>query len=183
MHRTTKLLAATALLGALALAAEARASEYVPNRETDTWRYKNVRYGTEQGVRIDATSGGWRRYTNFGGLGKLWVWTGAGHEYVYIWNGSTYELLANFAAAVGSRSRITIGCNRGELVLAAKGLTLQTPAGSFRDVARLDLQTSCADAGVGSIWFARGIGVVKWSDPSSPEAPCFRGGRRPENPD
>lgn len=49
-------------------------------------------------------------------------------------------------------------CNRGRVTLAAKGEPLQTPAGKFTDVVRLDFHTQCADGGVTSAWFAYGVG-------------------------
>ncbi|GIW72558.1 MAG: hypothetical protein KatS3mg102_2100 [Planctomycetota bacterium] len=139
-------------------------NDYVPDGANDRWTYRNSRFGGEVTVAIDRTSGGWDHFTEFAGLGPSWVWTGTGHNWTYLWNGTTYELLTNFDARVGFSSSITIGCNRGRVTLAGRGETVQVPAGTFADCVRLELQTSCADAGTTAIWFAPGVGIVKWSE-------------------
>lgn len=159
---TVAVLAVGAGLGAPAIA-----SEYVPNRTGDTFRYKNIRFGSEEDVRITQTSGGWRLYTRFANMPNMWVWTSATSENVYLWNpqAGTYELLANFAASVGATSRINIGCNAGSVRVAEKGLQVTTAAGTFSDCVRLSFSGGgCSDAGLLNAWFAKGIGLVKWEE-------------------
>lgn len=150
---------------ALVASASAEASQYMPNRQGDIYRYKNNRYQSEQSSTVTQTSGGWRYWTQFSGLGARWVWTATGSEYVYIWNASTgnYELFCNFNAAVGSSFRISAGCNIGNVTIRSKAQTVTVPGGTFTDCIILDLQTACADAGVTSAVFAKGIGPVQFS--------------------
>lgn len=151
---------------ALFISATATASEYVPWLPGDHAVYQNGR-GDQVKATVDNSTGGNNHYTHFAGLGALWVQTSATNEKVLIYSPITrkWQQLADFTAAVGTASNIDIDpCNRGRVTLAAKGEALQTPAGQFTEVARLDFQTSCADGGVTSAWFARGVGPVQWRE-------------------
>ena len=151
---------------ALFISATATASEYVPWLPGDHAVYQNGR-GDQVKATVDNSTGANNHYTHFVGLGALWVQTSSAHEKVLIYSPVTrkWQQLADFAAAVGTTSSIDIDpCNRGRVTLAAKGEVLQTPAGQFNEVARLDFQTSCADGGVTSAWFARGVGPVQWRE-------------------
>jgi len=161
VHRAVSVFALAAGI-ALVAGASAEASQYMPNRQGDIYRYKNNRYQNEQTSSVTQTSGGWRYWTQFSGLGPRWIWTATGSETVYIWNGTNYEVFCNFSAAAGASFRINIGCNIGNVTIRSKGRTVTVPAGTFTDCVILDLQTACADAGVTSAVFARGIGPIQF---------------------
>lgn len=149
----------------LAVSASAIASQYVPWQMGDHATYQGSG-GDQARVTIDSVNGGNNHYTNFAGLGALWVQTSSANEKVYIYSSVTrkWQLLVDFNAATGTANNIDIDpCNRGSVIVAAKSESLQTPAGKFTDVIRLDFGTSCTDAGVTNAWFARGAGLVQWS--------------------
>ena len=154
------------VLALLAVSATATAGEYVPWLPGDHAVYQNGR-GDQVKATVDNSTGANNHYTNFAGLGALWVQTSSTNEKVLIYSSvmRKWQLLADFNAAVGTASRIDIDpCNRSRVTLAAKGESLQTSAGKFTDVVRLDFVSNCADAGVTSAWFARGVGPVQWRE-------------------
>ncbi len=51
--------------------------------------------------------------------------------------------------------------DRSEMTLASRKESIQVPAGSFRDVIRVDFGSMCLDAGIVSEWFAPGVGLVR----------------------
>lgn len=147
-------------------AAPAFADVYVPYQEGDTATFVNTRFGGETTLEILRTSGNWKRYSNFAGLGELWVWShpDANRSYVYSSAIGNYQLLADFDGRVGAVNRIDVGsCNQGTATLAGFE-TVTVPAGTFADCALLTLTGNCADGGVGTIWLAPGVGVVKWAE-------------------
>lgn len=141
------------------------AASYFPNGIKDTYNYVDDFGGTST-ANVDYTSGGWRHWTEFAGFGPTWVWTYkykcSEHVFVYA-NGRT-QLFANFNGSVGDEWKVTIGhCNKNvSVTLAEKNQIVTVPAGTFNNCILLKLTTSCADAGVEAIWFAKNIGVVKW---------------------
>ena len=46
--------------------------------------------------------------------------------------------------------------------IVSKNEKISVPAGEFKDVIQLALETSCADSGVTNVWFAPGVGFIKW---------------------
>ncbi|NWG12041.1 MAG: hypothetical protein HXY20_00725 [Acidobacteria bacterium] len=142
----------------------APANDYVGWSQGDSAVYRDKVTGTE--VRTMAEQGGrvWVHYTNFAGFGPLWVASSARGERVYVlgedWK---IQLFADFDAPEGSVTRLDLGpCNRGAAVLAGRSM-LSVPAGTFTDVMRVDFQPSCADAGITSAWFAKGVGPIQWT--------------------
>lgn len=149
----------------LALGTSAAASDFVPYQAGDNATFTNTRFGGDVTVAIDRERGNWKRYTEFAGLGPLWVWAHPTAERVYVWSTAlgTHQKLVDFDARVGTTTRIDVGlCNAGDVTLAAKDETVSVPAGTFTDCTRLDLRTSCSDAGVTSIYFKAGVGIVRW---------------------
>lgn len=157
-----------ALLGLALLAGSgtAYANDYISENPNDWFRYEDSRTGDTKRSEMQYDGGGWRLWSNFAGLGEMWIYTESSHDYFWIWDGSTYQFVANLSGNTGSGTRTNIPpCNRGTAMIGERG-SITTPAGTFTNAVRLDLSTSCADAGVTSIWFAKGVGVVKWSEQS-----------------
>lgn len=158
------LIAMTLLLCAPTMAA---AATHVPYEKGDFAEFENSRFGSKTTIQTDGESGNWKHYKNFGGLGKIWVWAHPNAERVYVYSQDkgTHQLLADFNARVGSTNRIDLGpCNYGDVVLGAKNVVIVTPAGKMDNCTRLDLRTSCSDAGVTSIFFKPGVGIVRYTE-------------------
>lgn len=160
------------LFALLALApASAFANDYVSTNPNDWFRYANQQ--TQQQVRSevdrDLTSGqgdeGWRLWSNWAGLGHTWMYTSPNHDYLWLWNGTTHTLVGNLDGAVGEEQTVNLDCNTGPARIASRG-PLTTAAGAFNDVTKIAFTTSCSDAGTTAIWFAKGVGIVKWTEQS-----------------
>ncbi len=166
MRGNPKFLKRMAAVALLAVGAPAMAADYLPWKEGDTGVYTGSPFESAREMTADFVFGPWSHFTEFVGLGPNWAFTGSG-ERIYLFDASTgaRSLLTNFNAAVGFTTKLNAQpCNVGEVVLAAKGLEITVPAGHFDDVVRLDLKPSCADAGVVSMWFAKGVGPIKWAE-------------------
>lgn len=153
--------AAFVLLAAL----PASANQFISNRSSDWYRYTGPG-GQDVRSQIQTSSGGWRLWDEFAGFGSVWVYTATGYDWFWLWNGTTYQAVANLSGQVGSTTTIDVGLNQGQVRVAERGATLTTPAGTFSDVTRITLTTSVADAGVTQVWFAKGVGVVKYETQS-----------------
>jgi hypothetical protein len=143
----------------------APASTYVVWRAGDYATYRNVLTGQEVRAEVDLEGRGRVHYTEFAGLGPLWVATSGRDEYIYLYTppDRAFQLLVDALAPIGSSNPLHVPpCNNGVAVLAARE-ALTVPAGAFADVIRIDFTTSCADAGVTSAWFARGVGPIQWT--------------------
>lgn len=154
-----------AALALVAAAAPAHANDFVSNRRSDWYRYTGPG-GQEVRSQIIAETGGWRLWDEFGGFGPAWVFTYDSLDWFWIFDGRDAQPIANLSGAVGSSTTISIGLNRGRATVVGRNLTLTTRAGTFNDVTQVAFQTSVADAGVSSIWFARGVGIVKFETQS-----------------
>jgi agmatine/peptidylarginine deiminase len=161
---------AVLLAAALLAPSTALAGEFIPTDSANWYRFTDTTTGQTVESRIVNTYGtNWNMWSNLGGLGNVWVYTTDTHEWWWVFNGRTAELMPTLEAPVGySRTASPTSLNSGAMTIGARGLSLTTPAGTFTDVTRIDLQTApgVADAGVSSIYFARGIGVVKWTENS-----------------
>jgi len=148
----------------LAFAGSAPASQYVAWSAGDNATYRDMITGSR--IRAEAAQGGrlWVHYTNFAGLGPLWINSSGRSERVYVQGTERRtQLFADFGAPLGTSTPLDLGpCNRGAAILASRD-TLTVPAGAFADVVRVDFETSCADAGVTSAWFAPGVGPIQWT--------------------
>lgn len=158
------------LLGVLALTSQmALAGEYMPWQLNDYAHYRDDLSGSVVEGRVDKSLLIWSHVTQLAGLGGQWIMSTAGNERLHLFDESTkaLTLLMDFNAAVGYSRKVSVQpCNVGTATLAERGLHLDLPAGSFHDVIRLDFTTSCADGGVQSAWFARGVGPVQWTENS-----------------
>jgi hypothetical protein len=82
-----------ALLTTLLCFTSLSANDYLGFNEGDNWNYNEELPEST----IDAVSGNWRHYTNFGPIEDVWVWTSASHNAVYTWTSfSETEKLIDF---------------------------------------------------------------------------------------
>ncbi|RMG15437.1 MAG: hypothetical protein D6731_08420 [Planctomycetota bacterium] len=159
MKTVLRLLAAALL----ALPAAARANDYLSDDPTDWFRYSEAGTGQQVTARIERTAGNWKLWSDWAGMGPTWVYSSdRTRDYFWLWNGQTHTLVANLSGQVGEQRVLDMPCNQGPVTLLSRG-PLSTPAGDFGNVVRLGFTTSCADAGVTSVWIAEGVGVVKYT--------------------
>jgi agmatine/peptidylarginine deiminase len=161
-----KIALATATL--VLLAAPAAANDFISEDPNDWFRFKNSSTNQEVRSEMERDLGGWRLWNQFGGMGQTYVYTSPNHDWFYLWNGSTYTLVANLSGNVGdTRSIDGPGCLGGATATVASRGPLTTPVGTFNDCTELRFSGGmCADAGTTSIWFAKGVGIVQWSEQS-----------------
>lgn len=154
-----------ALSALLFLACPASANQFLGNDPNDWFRYTNRSDAQDQVVsKIEMTEGAeWRMWSDFAGLGPTWVATETSSDWLWIWANDSGQPVADLGGALGRYQAVDLGCNRGTVRVASKYASLNTPAGTFTDVTRLSFPNSCGDAGVVSIWFAKGVGIVKYS--------------------
>ena len=143
------------------------ANEYIPWQNGDYAIYQSDKFNITKQSTVDLKVGNWLRFTEFAGLGNYWVFAAPSSDRVYLYSPLDYSFhhLVDFNAAVGSKTHINVNpCNIGDVSIGAKNEQLSTPAGIFYNVIRLDLETSCADAGVTNMWFAKDVGPVQWAE-------------------
>ena len=157
-----------ATLALMALPGLAQASTYLPWSAGDQATFTDAGSAMEAPVEITrSVRGNWHRYSNFFGLGNQWVNTEPQDEVIRFWDGGNIQTFMDMDAPVGTTVAVNMApCNIGDVTLAARGLHVDTPGGSFDGVIQLDLQTNCQDAGVEQMFFAPGVGPVKWTTSS-----------------
>ena len=159
------LIAALLLVGTTGVAS---ANDYISENPNDWFRFTNKQTGQDTRAEIQNDLGGWRLWSQFGGLGSTWVYTTDSHDWFWLWNGQTYTLINNLSGNVGQSRTIDMGpCLSGASATITNRGSLTTPVGTFNDCTELRFTGgNCADAGTTSIWFAKGVGVVQWSEQS-----------------
>lgn len=154
----------------LFFASAAFGGDYLSDSQGDWFRYRNSRTGQEVTSRmfVDGGANNWKGWSNFAGLGDRYIYTYPNNNFFWIWTpGVGAQLMPTIDGTVGYYRNVNLGpLNNGRITVAERGVSLTTTAGTFTDVVRFALQPSAADAGVTSIWFARGVGVVKWEESS-----------------
>lgn len=119
---------------------------------------------TVEGMMSIGGSSSLLSFSDFLGMGPTLVDAPANSEVVSIrpMGVSTFVRLADFSRPVGTSFALNLGCTKSAKI-GAKGLTLNTDAGTFTNVVRLDFTASCADAGLGQAWFAPNVGLVQFN--------------------
>lgn len=149
----------------ICLSTPARSGDYLPARLNDHATYAGYPMEVARFAEVDKRRMNWRHFSDFAGWGPRWLSSPENSERLYLLDERRRELLTDFDRAPGFTSTIAVTpCNHGQVVIAAKDQALDTPAGAFAHVTRLDLTTSCADAGVTRLWFARDVGLVQWEE-------------------
>jgi hypothetical protein len=78
-----------------------------------------------------------------------------------------FEDLYSFSPGASWTRRDPWECDDGsEWVAVQETEPVETPAGTFHDVLRLERrsQATCSDAGTMYEWWARGVGLVRWEE-------------------
>lgn len=155
------------------------AFSYFPLEVGNQWVYKRTALGGSEHWRVTvdarlAEEGGPVRFALDGYLGSRRTvhsgmdgnvtelrLDGSGENFWYLLDssvGKSWELRLDNLLADSPLLRCV---HRSELILASRTETVEVPAGSFRDVIRIDFTSFCSDAGIVSEWFAPGIGLVR----------------------
>lgn len=167
--------AAASLLALLVLAATPAsaqtAQDLFPNQDGNAWTYEvrgQIGNGSTRQVSVTARSGGWAQVTGL--EGDHWLWMSAQSGRVWAWDASsgTYGLLFDLAAARGTQFSMQIPAapclNRSRWEVSKTAATVDTPVGRFTDCVVIDnVQPVCADAGIESMTFAPGVGLVAFA--------------------
>lgn len=145
------------------------------------FRYDSTNSAPAVSDFVNKLSDGWSQHTNFGGFLNMSVKVNNKANHIYI-DQDCPQMLVNFDSPVGTQFPITIpSCNDGYVRIAKKNLQVQTPAGTFQHVIKIDFvqpPTSCYDIGVLSQYHAKGIGIVKYvtQSISGPQTYLLKGG-------
>ncbi|MEA5446186.1 BsuPI-related putative proteinase inhibitor [Gammaproteobacteria bacterium AB-CW1] len=157
------------IASSLLFSINAQANDYFPIEAGDEFHYDKVTFGAEtQGIKqmsVQNSSGEhWKLVSDFIGLGQKWVWTSEGNDILYVFNAdSGYgESVVDFSAPEGASFATPLGPCNHTATIAARGESLQTAAGNFDDVIRVDFSGDCYENAIDSAWFAKGTGLVKW---------------------
>lgn len=162
MHTTRiSILLATCLGITLLFPATASAHEYLPTSPGQSWTYVSD-YGAVVESQITSWSGSWFRFSRFANLRDQWVWTNEKDAAIWLLRADGARRLPRFAR--GWTASVDLGCSPATVRFDAKDLLLDVPAGSFSGVVKLSVDAPCIDAGATTIWFARGVGIIQWSE-------------------
>jgi len=172
--RLTLAVALAAAAFAPAAAARSLVPNYQPLAQGDERTYeRSDAFGAAQHVpsEVDRDLSPWFRFDDFLNQRDIYV---AYHQMgVYVWDAAQGRIvkLFDFTASVGDSWAVDFSGQfgaGGRMTLSAVDETVSVGAGTFRDCYRFTFDTppGVADAGWGAIWFAEGVGVVKWTENS-----------------
>jgi hypothetical protein len=165
--------AAALVVVPLAAALPAGSRHFFPLERGNQWTFENVQYGSEETIAVTRANDGVFRLENFPGAPSFRIrWLG---QTLQAWDtrNRRWEALLRFGAPVGtsynvdlaeplwSRVRVTVASRRATVKNPAPG---RTHAGTIRFTVRPD--PDLADAGLTGIWFAPGVGPVRWVEES-----------------
>ncbi len=150
-------------LGLLLRTATASANPYLPTSDGESWTYVSDR-GDVVESKIVPGSGGWTHFSQFLNLKDQWVWTNAKNHTIYLWVGLGFRPLVNLSSMATGPTSIDVGCTPAMAQIDPSTTTLAVPAGWFADVIRLRVTAPCPDVGVTDISFAKGVGIIQWSE-------------------
>ena len=138
------------------------ANDFVPVHNGNVWNYETDYDQSTMPTNIQGYDGNWVLFDCFFGLENQWVWTRDNDSRIFLWNGTTYELLFDDEDTIGTRYQITAVPGADYAEIGERGMT-NTVAGEF-DTITLELRS---DQGRGpvirSVTFARGLGVLNWT--------------------
>ena len=151
----------------------AAANPWLPNHPTGShWTFETrvsprvpgYGHGDRTEVAVDAAFGEWQHYTDFAGLGPLWVNPRPDGK-IAVWTDLGPELLVDFGVAVNDGSRSTLEIN-GRTVEATHYASQRDP-----DVQSVSLWMHGGFGAPGvhdtysrSVSFRRGEGLIGWND-------------------
>ncbi len=149
----------------LSLQTTGLANDFLPSGDDDLLRFVPVQSGEPVELLILNRQGNWRQYSDFLGLGTRWVYAESGNNRIWVFNplSGFGELLVNLDAAVGQSFSTPLGPCNSQATIADRQTIVETPAGRFDNVIRVDFSGSCQQQGLEAVWFAPGIGPIQWS--------------------
>lgn len=153
----------------------ALAGEWLIGERGDAWTYTGrvspaqittrvAHFQPQRSARITAAVGGWRQWSEFADLGRLWVHGERGGR-IYVWDGISPQLLADLDEAPGYQSLKVVRTPSGAQVEAwvrPREETIRTPAGTFAcRVLQLRSDANSRNWGY-RLYLARGAGLVRY---------------------
>ena len=171
MHR---LVGAVALVLASSAAAVPDGSRhFFPLEPGNEWTFENVQYGGEETIGVARAGAGVFRLEGFPGAPSLRVrWAG---QTLQAWDTRSrrWEALLRFGAPAGTSYAVDLAqplWSRVRVTVASRHATVRNPVlrrahvGTIRFTLRPD--PDLADAGLTGLWFAPGVGPVRWVEES-----------------
>ncbi len=159
-----------AALWSVAISATASANSYIALNKGDTLVYQSKGQKSLHPVTVqEANANGWRKYSNFLDTSyPLWLWSDANSEAVFIAGseGGHATRLIDFNDPVGTiYTHLAFFMCADKVKIVQKGLTINTPAGTFSDVVMVRFYSDdyhCYDAGLLGAYFAPKVGLISW---------------------
>ncbi|MBU2713863.1 hypothetical protein [Zooshikella harenae] len=162
--RLTPIILATLLTPALS-----QADNYLPAFAGKKMEYVDLSYtGQHSSASIEREADGWYLYNGFPGLGKVWLRPEQDGK-LYVWDEENQKakLYVDFSQEVGSTNSYSGSLCAAGTVIKQHHKKMSTAAGTFTDVTEISFFSGphrCYDAGLGSIYFAKNAGIIKWTD-------------------
>ena len=173
----------TALTLSLLFALPALAGEWLVGERGDNWTYTGrvtparvtsrvTQFQPERSASIRGSSGGWRLWDDFAGLGALWLHAEQRGR-IFVWSEGQAQLLADLdeAPGYGSLKVVRLARSQLEVWIAPTEETIVTPAGTF--TCRV-LQVTMDPNGPRQarrgfrLYLARGAGLVRYVESLNP---------------
>lgn len=151
------------------------AGEWLTGERGDSWTYTGrvspahittrvAHFQAERSVQITSSVGGWRQWSAFADLGRLWVHGEQGAR-LQVWDGAGAQLLADFDEAPGYESLKVVQLPSGaqlEAWVNPREDTIQTPSGTFACKVLHVRSDASAHVWGYRLYFARGAGLVRF---------------------
>jgi hypothetical protein len=171
MHRLA--VAAAALVLVPSAGALPGGSRFFPLQAGNEWTFENRRYGGEDTVSVARATAGVFRLVDFPGTSSLRVrWSG---KTLQAWDGEQrrWEPFLRLGARAGTSYAVDLPqplWGGVRVTIASRRATFFNPVLGRRHSGALRLSIGpspeLADAGVTGLWFAPGIGPVRWAEQS-----------------
>ncbi len=154
------------------------ANDFFPAAQSAKYQYvmapaRGTETQTATVQQIDSYGSNWVKFDHFLGLQNVWVWRSPNSEAIYVWDSEQGKAikLVDFSDPAGSRYTLNLSpsmspmanCMQEAILESVKPLDVLAD-GKHHDVVTVRFQGSCRDGGIESASFARGIGLVGWSE-------------------
>jgi hypothetical protein len=171
MHRLVVAVALVLVTSAAALSGGSR--HFFPLERGNEWTFENLQYGGAETTTVVRADAGIFRLDGFPGAPSLRVrWLG---QTLQAWDTEQrrWEALFRFGAPAGTTYSVDLAqplWRRVRVTLSSRRATVRNPvlrrthSGTIRFTVRPD--PDLADAGLTGIWFAPGVGPVRWVEQS-----------------
>ncbi len=167
---------ALAIAAALVLVSGAAAGpesgrRFFPLEPRSEWTFEDTTYGGTSSMSVTRARAGVFRLDGFPGASDLRVrWSG---QMLQAWDKAQrrWEALLRLGAKAGTTYRVDLPAplwNGVRVTLASRQATVRNGRRSYRGSIRFDVQppAGLSDGGILALWFAPGVGLVRWVEQS-----------------